>query len=138
MSAQEIVGALSPEAKYWRDQWERSQTELECERERNVQLRALLVADNDRWPDFGIPRAQETLLRVLYQREVATKEMLYQALYADRPDSDLPEMKIIDVQICKLRQRLPDADIQTSWGRGYYLSPKGREWLRSRIEGAAR
>ncbi|WP_052464071.1 winged helix-turn-helix domain-containing protein [Methyloceanibacter caenitepidi] len=136
MSTQAAEGPLDTEARYWRDQWERAQEALEHERERYTQLEALLKENDERWPDLGIPRAQETLLRVLYRREVATKEMLYHALYSERPDSDLPEQKIIDVQICKLRQNLPDADIQTSWGRGYYLSPKGREWLKAKVEGA--
>jgi two-component system cell cycle response regulator CtrA len=39
---------------------------------------------------------------------------------------DEPEMKIIDVFICKLRKKLADASmgkdyIETVWGRGYML-----------------
>jgi two-component system cell cycle response regulator CtrA len=39
---------------------------------------------------------------------------------------DEPEMKIIDVFICKLRKKLGDASngkdyIETLWGRGYML-----------------
>ena len=40
--------------------------------------------------------------------------------------SDEPELKIIDVFICKLRRKLADASggkdyIETVWGRGYVL-----------------
>jgi two-component system cell cycle response regulator CtrA len=41
---------------------------------------------------------------------------------------DEPEIKIIDVFICKLRKKLADASggknyIETVWGRGYVLRP---------------
>jgi two-component system cell cycle response regulator CtrA len=57
---------------------------------------------------------------------VLTKEMLMNSLYAGTPDEE-PELKIIDVFICKLRKKLsekhPDAGafVQTVWGRGYAL-----------------
>jgi two-component system cell cycle response regulator CtrA len=39
---------------------------------------------------------------------------------------DEPELKIIDVYICKVRKKLADVSggknyIETIWGRGYYL-----------------
>ncbi|MGQ5700730.1 response regulator transcription factor [Sandaracinobacteroides sp. A072] len=52
-----------------------------------------------------------------------TKEMFLAHLYAGR---DEPEMKIIDVFICKLRRKLTDAGvppvIETVWGRGYTIA----------------
>jgi two-component system cell cycle response regulator CtrA len=51
-----------------------------------------------------------------------TKEMFLAHLYAGR---DEPEMKIIDVFICKVRRKLADAGaagvIETVWGRGYRI-----------------
>ncbi len=51
-----------------------------------------------------------------------TKEMFLAHLYGGR---DEPEMKIIDVFICKLRRKLSDAGapqlIETVWGRGYVI-----------------
>jgi len=52
-----------------------------------------------------------------------TKEMFLNHLYGGR---DEPELKIIDVFICKLRKKLADAGlnrdyIETVWGRGYVL-----------------
>lgn len=54
---------------------------------------------------------------------VLTKEMFLNHLYNS---SDEPEIKIIDVFICKLRKKLADASggtdyIETVWGRGYML-----------------
>ena len=52
-----------------------------------------------------------------------TKEMFLSHLYGGR---DEPEMKIIDVFICKLRRKLADAGakgvIETVWGRGYTIA----------------
>jgi two-component system, cell cycle response regulator CtrA len=52
-----------------------------------------------------------------------TKEMLLNHLYGGMNE---PELKIIDVFICKLRRKLADAaggnhHIETVWGRGYVL-----------------
>lgn len=59
-----------------------------------------------------------------------TKEMFLNHLYGGM---DEPEVKIIDVFICKLRKKLEDAAdgdnyIETVWGRGYVLrDPAGSE-----------
>jgi two-component system cell cycle response regulator CtrA len=57
-----------------------------------------------------------------------TKEMFLNHLYGGM---DEPELKIIDVFICKLRKKLAEATggdnyIETVWGRGYVLrDPSG-------------
>ena len=57
-----------------------------------------------------------------------TKEMFLNHLYGGM---DEPEVKIIDVFVCKLRKKLEDASgginyIETVWGRGYVLrDPEG-------------
>ncbi len=55
-----------------------------------------------------------------------TKEMFLAHLYGGR---DEPEMKIIDVFICKLRRKLAEAGsppvIETVWGRGYTIPTEG-------------
>jgi len=59
-----------------------------------------------------------------------TKEMFLNHLYGGM---DEPELKIIDVFICKLRKKLKaiakDHCIETVWGRGYVLRDPGRESL---------
>ena len=62
-----------------------------------------------------------------------TKEMFLNHLYGGM---DEPEIKIIDVFICKLRKKLADASdgkdyIETVWGRGYVL--REREDIRPAI-----
>jgi two-component system cell cycle response regulator CtrA len=65
------------------------------------------------------------ILELLAMRKgtVLTKEMFLNHLYSSM---DEPEIKIIDVFICKLRKKLADASggtnyIETVWGRGYML-----------------
>lgn len=62
-------------------------------------------------------------LLAISKGSVLTKEMFLNHLYTS---VDEPEVKIIDVFICKLRKKLADAAggvnyIETVWGRGYML-----------------
>ncbi|NCQ23472.1 MAG: DNA-binding response regulator [Rhodobacteraceae bacterium CG17_big_fil_post_rev_8_21_14_2_50_63_15] len=65
-----------------------------------------------------------------------TKEMFLNHLYGGM---DEPELKIIDVFICKLRKKLSEATegenyIETVWGRGYVLrDPEPREMRDARL-----
>jgi two-component system, cell cycle response regulator CtrA len=69
------------------------------------------------------------LLELLALRKgmTLTKEMFLSHLYGGL---DEPEMKIIDVFICKLRKKLANASggkdyIETIWGRGYVMREQG-------------
>jgi two-component system, cell cycle response regulator CtrA len=68
-----------------------------------------------------------------------TKEMFLNHLYGGM---DEPELKIIDVFICKLRKKLANATggehhIETVWGRGYVLrDPVETEEAKSKAEAA--
>ncbi len=71
-------------------------------------------------------------LLALRKGTTLTKEMFLSHLYGGM---DEPEMKIIDVFICKLRKKLANASggkdyIETVWGRGYVMreqaEPEGR------------
>ncbi len=68
-----------------------------------------------------------------------TKEMFLNHLYGGM---DEPELKIIDVFICKLRKKLSEATggenyIDTVWGRGYVLRDPVSDELPSRAQGKA-
>ena len=61
-----------------------------------------------------------------------TKDMVLNHLYGGM---DEPEMKIIDVFICKLRKKLINASggkefIETIWGRGYVMRQQGQAEVR--------
>ena len=72
-------------------------------------------------------------LLVLRKGMVLTKEAFLNHLYGGM---DEPEMKIIDVFICKLRKKLAQAGadnlIGTVWGRGYMIREPARRRARAR------
>jgi len=71
-----------------------------------------------------VPPAEFELFVFLLARigRAVTKEGILDELYAIRPDA-APEIKIIDVFVCKLRKKLKPLglDLKTHWGRGYSL-----------------
>lgn len=73
---------------------------------------------------LGLTPKEAVLLMVLYacQNRILTKEALLTAVYDER---DEPNIKIIDVFVCKIRGKIGYSAIDTLWGRGYQLSPSG-------------
>ena len=67
-------------------------------------------------------------LLMLRKNTIMTKEMILANLYGGL---DEPEIKIIDVFICKLRSKLAKAGVTnligTVWGRGYVVREEGRD-----------
>lgn len=58
---------------------------------------------------------------------VLSKERILDGLYGLLPDADEPEIKIIDIWVCKVRAKLRELlaatsiRLETVWGRGYRL-----------------
>jgi two-component system cell cycle response regulator CtrA len=83
---------------------------------------------------FRLTGSERRLLGVLMQNERATKQTIMDGLYFVGVD-DEPEIKIVDVFVCKIRKKLApfDIHISTLWGSGYYLTPdmkaKVREYM---------
>ena len=84
------------------------------------------ITDTNTWLlglDDARAAGQANLLLSLRKGTTLTKEMFLNHLYGGM---DEPELKIIDVFICKLRKKLSTATggdnyIETVWGRGYVL-----------------
>lgn len=73
---------------------------------------------------------ESDFLRVLASRDrLLTKEALYVAVYGSTDNG--PDLKIVDVIICKLRRKLIDHGIiiETVWGQGYKLDRDSRQLL---------
>jgi len=75
-----------------------------------------------------LTEAEFNLFLLLWQRRprMVSREALMSEAYWLRNDQDEPEIKIIDVQICKVRKKLATTgiEIDTVWGRGYRILPK--------------
>jgi hypothetical protein len=56
----------------------------------------------------------------MLKRAVATRQALFTVLFGARPDCDQPEIKIIDVQVVKVRDALEKVGLRliTEWGAG--------------------
>lgn len=85
---------------------------------------------------FGLTSHEAQLFGLLLKRDIVTKEMGLTLLYGNRPDGDTPEIKIIDVYICKLRAKIEafGIKVETVWGRGYRMSAEAKAKANSYLE----
>lgn len=79
--------------------------------------------------------ACEPMAGILLSREFVGRETAFIALYGGRPEQDQPDIKIIDIIICRLRQALQPYQItvNTAWGRGYYMTAVNKAALRQLV-----
>ena len=115
---------------------------LEAENERLLDriemLEAALGLDVLPPVEWRLTGSEARIFGVLLTREVATKQALLTALNRLHL-ADEPEIKIIDVFVCKIRKKLAPYGIEvlTRCGVGYYLDAAGkartRELLGDRV-----
>lgn len=82
---------------------------------------------------FGLTRRETEVLKVLMSRGLSTKEQILDAAWADKyAFDDEPQIKIVDVFICKLRSKLKPfgIEIKTLWGNGYTMETAMKEKIR--------
>ncbi len=102
-------------------------------RDRIAQLEALLF-ESERLPlELRLTTHEEALVAFLLKRNEVSKDQILTAIYGLLPDDDEPELKIIDVYVCKARKKLAPFGLQikTIWGRGYCLPPATKTTLRA-------
>lgn len=80
---------------------------------------------------FNLTRAESRALAKLVERGRATRAELHCAISDD--DSPRTSTKLLDVTICRLRQKLKpyEIKIQTIHGVGFQLATEGRDKVRS-------
>ncbi len=108
--------------------------ENEILRERIKQLEACIISDEPVPAEFNLTKTEKNILRVLIRCNLANRDKIFAALYAERYD-DPPDDKLADVFICKIRRKLKPfgIEIKTTWGEGWSLDPLGRDIIKSRI-----
>lgn len=104
--------------------------EIEQLRQVNEELQSRLRALEFAHAAFALPGdelapltpTERAIAKVLFDRggRVVRKDGVHQALYALRP-GDAPDLKIIDVLVCKMRPKLKAWEIVTAWGEGYMM-----------------
>lgn len=85
---------------------------------------------------IDLTRKEYNILLTLMQAHgtVRSKEQILNAMYATDSEDDVPEIKIVDVFVCKVRKKIDRVSgvkgtgsllIQTVWGQGYAMVPPG-------------
>lgn len=121
-------------------------TEVEADALRNrvEELRALLGVGNDDVSRLmavldATPQQCE-MIGFMLRRSLATRTALHIVLFGARPDCDQPEIKLIDVQMVKVRKALEKVgvEVRTEWGSGGWVIPAAdKEKLRRLMDGYA-
>jgi DNA-binding response OmpR family regulator len=73
----------------------------------------------------ALTTSERKLLGAIHKRRgrVATKDILFEALYGDRPECDQPHAKTVEVLMSKLRGKVAPLGIviRTEYGSGYFM-----------------
>jgi hypothetical protein len=117
-------------------------TEAERLQHRVQELEALLGVGNDDVSRLltvldATPQQCE-IVGFMLKRAVATRSALYTVLFGARPDCDQPEIKLVDVQMVKVRAALKKVgiDVNTEWGSGgWALKAADKVKLRAMMAG---
>jgi DNA-binding response OmpR family regulator len=116
-------------------------SEIERLRERVTQLEGVIGFDRSHTGQIRIafPKIEPTLaeiLAMLLKREFVTRDGLYAVLYGTRPDNEMPDERVLDVQVCRLRSHLKPFGIafETASGSGWYMPKPQKTKLRAVIE----
>lgn len=84
---------------------------------------------------FDLTLKEAEYLHLMADGRPRTKRQIMMGVYPDRL-TDLPEIKIVDVYLCKIRKKVNPfgVEFETIWGSGYHLSI-GREIVQDAIAG---
>lgn len=101
----------------------RNQIETLAEQVRQLKDQLVPLAEVNLPRTVHLTRSEERIFAYLTTRDVATKQGIYDALYAEKPNADAATVKIVDVFMCRIREKLAHLGvvIDTVWGRGYRL-----------------
>lgn len=102
-------------------------------------LRTTFGCEPSVWPaEWCLTGKEGRIVGALMARETCTKVQLMAALYQPGVD-DEPEIKIIDVFVCKVRKKLRPfgINIETVWGVGYRMTPAAKAVAKAQTAGQA-
>lgn len=82
--------------------------------------------------EFGLTQTEMKCVGAILRRGCINQEAIYAAIYGSKPDNEQPDIKIIDVYICKIRKKLKARGyvLKNLFGIGYYFEGKDREALK--------
>lgn len=85
--------------------------------------------------EWNLTQAEARVMGALTTRDLLTKDAAMAVLYRDFGREE-PEIKIVDVFICKIRKKVAPFGIriETMWGQGYYLTAEHRAAVSKQAE----
>ncbi|ANM12076.1 helix-turn-helix domain-containing protein [Rhizobium sp. N324] len=103
--------------------------ENETLRERIRQLEALLLPEDIAIPlEWGLRNAERRLFAALTTREIANKDLLYEALYGDRRDlDDEIDANVVESHMSRLRKKVKPFGVVISGERFVGYRPLDRQ-----------
>lgn len=115
---------------------EAQQAEIDRLQGRVDQLEAVMGMNFLAPLEWRLTAAETRVFGVLMARELATRDAIMAGLYRDA-GRDEPEVKIVDVYICKIRAKLKpfDVPIDTIWATGYRIPAEAKDRVRLMLPG---
>lgn len=76
------------------------------------------------------------ILGYLMKRNTASREGMFLAVYGGLPERSQPDIKVLDVMVCKLRKVLDrhEVNVRTLWGIGYFMKRDDKQKLKRILE----
>lgn len=118
-------------------------SELEKLRERLAQLEGVIGLDRSAKSKIAdaFPKMEPALceiLAMLLKRDFVARDGLYTVLYGARPDGDMPDERVLDTQVCRLRSQLQPHGVtfETAKDAGWWMPKPQKTKLRAVIEEA--
>jgi len=87
--------------------------------------------DGCHYAQLGLTENQSRLVAILARHDMVTRDQMMFALYEGKPECYDRDPKILDVYICKIKQKLGPlgVTIETVWGRGKRMPAASKDAL---------
>jgi DNA-binding response OmpR family regulator len=107
-------------------------SEIERLRDRVEELEGLLGLHLNLPNELGLTPLELKYIGFLMRKEIANQDMILTAVYGGLPECDQPNLKTIEVHICKIRKKLraKGLSIKSRYNVGYYLEDSAKEALK--------
>lgn len=82
--------------------------------------------------EFGLTPTEMQCVGAIVRRGILNQEAIFTAIYGSRPECQQPDVKIIDVYLCRVRRKLAPKgfELKNSFSVGYYFEPRERDALK--------
>jgi two-component system cell cycle response regulator CtrA len=106
-------------------------------RDRLDELERLLGMHDVPPRQWGLTVREAQMLGILLRRQVVSHAQLFEAIWGGDSERN---SKVVEVYVCKMRQKLrpQGIEIRTEYGSGYFLPPASKQRVREMVAEQAR